>query len=227
MKKLQCVIHSPSDNTSLIKKRITQTLIKETSNLLVSIKSPFETNAEDILNADGLVLPGVGAFSYGMESLKKYNLIQAIKEYVKTNKPFLGVCLGMQMLFEESEEFGKTPGLELISGKVIKLPTQNNKFEKLPHVSWNEVTSKYVSWDGTILNEIEERIDMYFVHSFVAIPKEEQNILSVTEYSNYEFCSSVKKNNIYGCQFHPEKSGKSGLKIIDNFVKICKENKND
>lgn len=201
-----------------------------------SILSAFENQGvcailtrdkNEILNADGLVLPGVGAFNYGMENLKKYNLIKTIKEFVKTNKPFLGICLGMQMLFEESEEFGKTPGLGIISGKVIKLPIVNNKFVKLPHVSWNEVSSKYVSWDGTILNEIEESRDMYFVHSFVAIPEDKQNILSVTEYSKYEFCSSVKKDNIYGCQFHPEKSGKSGLKIIDNFVKICKEIKND
>jgi|SaaInlV_200m_DNA_5_1039737.scaffolds.fasta_scaffold20175_2 glutamine amidotransferase len=177
----------------------------------------------EILDADGVILPGVGAFSHGMGCLKKYNLIDTIKEYVKTNKPFMGICLGMQMLFEESEEFGTTLGLGLISGKVIKLPIQRSKFEKLPHVSWNELSNKNIRWDGTILNEIEESSDMYFVHSFVATPKDERNILSTTEYSGYEFCSSVKKDNIYGCQFHPEKSGKIGLKIIDNFVKICKE----
>jgi glutamine amidotransferase len=177
----------------------------------------------EILDADGVILPGVGAFSFGMGNLKKYNLINTINEYVKTNKPFMGICLGMQMLFEESEEFGKTLGLGLISGEVIKLPIQNSKFEKLPHVSWNELSQKNIGWDQTILNEIEENSDMYFVHSFIAIPKDDRHILSTTEYSGYEFCSSVKKDNIYGCQFHPEKSGKIGLKIINNFIKITKE----
>jgi len=177
----------------------------------------------EILEADGVILPGVGAFSYGMGNLKKYNLINTIHEYVKTNKPFMGICLGMQMLFDESEEFGKTLGLGLISGEVIKLPIKNSKFEKLPHVSWNELSQKNNGWDQTILNEIEENSDMYFVHSFIAIPKDERHILSTTEYSGYEFCSSVKKDNIYGCQFHPEKSGKIGLKIINNFIKITKE----
>jgi len=178
---------------------------------------------EKILESDGVILPGVGAFSHGMKSLNKYSLVEVIKDYIETNKPFMGVCLGMQMLFDESEEFGKTVGLGLISGSVIRLPTADVKNEKLPHVSWNEINFKLSKWSGTILDGIKEGDDMYFVHSFVAKPDNVDNILSITEYSGYKFCSSVKRGNIYGCQFHPEKSGKIGLKIINNFIRLCEK----
>jgi len=184
----------------------------------------FLTNSKDgILKSDGLILPGVGAFSHGMNNLENYDLVNVIKKYVFSDKPFLGICLGMQLLFEESEEFGKTSGLGLIPGKVVKLPTKDNNNEKLPHVSWNELNVKNTQWNGTILEDIEEGSDMYFVHSYVAQPKDSDNILSITEYSSHSFCSSVYKGNIYGCQFHPEKSGMQGLKIIKNFIGICQK----
>ena len=178
-------------------------------------------NKDEILKSDGLVLPGVGAFSHGMENLISYGLVDVIKEYAALDRPLMGMCLGMQLLFEESEEFGKTEGLGLILGKVVKLPTKDNQNEKLPHVSWNELNSNKAPWENTILAETEEGSDMYFVHSFVVQPRDSYNILSLTEYSNYHFCSSVKKGNIYGCQFHPEKSGQTGLKIIKNFIRMC------
>lgn len=189
------------------------------------VKPIISRDKEEILSADGVVLPGVGAFSHGMENLHKYSLVEILKEYVKTKKPLLGVCLGMQMLLDESEEFGITKGIGLISGKVVKLPTEDSKYDKLPHVSWNEIKPKHVDWKNTILNNINSKSDVYFVHSYVAVPSNENEILSTTVYSNYEFCSSVKKDNIYGCQFHPEKSAQEGLNIIRNFVNICRENK--
>ena len=178
-------------------------------------------NKDEILKSDGLVLPGVGAFSHGMENLISYGLVDVIKEYAALDRPLMGICLGMQLLFEESEEFGKTEGLGLILGKVVKLPTKDNQNENLPHVSWNKLNSNKVPWKNTILADTEEGSDMYFVHSFVAQPRDSYNILSLTEYLNYHFCSSVKKGNIYGCQFHPEKSGPTGLKIINNFIRMC------
>jgi len=190
----------------------------------VGIHPTLSNKEEEILSADGVILPGVGAFAHGMENLKKYNLLHIIKKYTDTNKPFMGICLGMQMLLDESEEFENTKGLGLISGKVIKLPTQNKSYEKLPHVSWNEIKEKKTSWNNTILNNIDQQSDMYFVHSFITDLDNEDEILSTTVYSDYEFCSSIKKDNIYACQFHPEKSGEIGLKIIENFVNICKEN---
>jgi len=180
-------------------------------------------NKHEILQSDGVILPGVGAFKHGMDSLKKYDLVDTINEYIQTGKPFMGICLGMQMLFDESEEFGNTLGLGLIPGKVIKLPTKDVNSEKLPHISWNELSCVENKWFGTILEDLNEGTDMYFVHSFVAQPENEGNILSSTEYSGYSFCSSVIKDNIYGCQFHPEKSGKDGLKIINNFIRICEK----
>lgn len=193
----------------------------------IGTKPILSRDKEEILNADGVILPGVGAFSHGMENLYKYSLVDVIKEYVKTNKPFLGICLGMQMLLDESEEFGSKKGIGLIPGKVIKLPTKDSNNEKLPHVSWNEIRPKNITWKGTILNNTNTKSDMYFVHSYTAVPKNKNNILSTTVYSGYEFCSSIKKENIYGCQFHPEKSASAGLEIIKSFIKIIKENKND
>ncbi len=176
-----------------------------------------------ILDSDGVVLPGVGAFAHGMDGLNKYGMVEIIKEYVESNKPFMGICLGMQLLFEESEEFGVTVGLGLIPGRVIKLPTKDSQNEKLPHVSWNELNSGKIQWSDTVLESIKVGSDMYFVHSFVVQPNDEDNVLSTTEYSGYNFCSSVKKDNIYGCQFHPEKSDKTGLKIVKNFIRMCEK----
>lgn len=181
-----------------------------------------------ILGADGLVLPGVGAFSHGMASLEQYSLIKPINAFVQSGKPLLGICLGMQMLFSSSDEFGSTKGLDIIPGKVMKFPRENIEYQKLPHVSWNELSEPKVgAWNETILNGINEAEDMYFVHSFIAVPDDKDNILSTTSYSDYIFCSTTKKDNIYGCQFHPETSAESGLKIIRNFKDICGRKYND
>lgn len=196
-----------------------------------SIINAFENQGVDVIlsrdkevisNADGVVLPGVGAFSHGMNNLNKYNLVDVIKDYVKTGKPLLGICLGMQMLLEESDEFGKTKGIGLIKGKVIKLPVKQSSIIKLPHISWNEIRPKKTEWENSILDSIDVGSDMYFVHTFVAKPDDENDVLSTSEYFNIKFCSSIKKGNIYGCQFHPEKSSKTGLKIVRNFINISK-----
>ena len=189
----------------------------------VGVKVILSREEKDILNADGVVLPGVGAFSHGMNNLIKYNLVDIIKKYVKTDKPLLGICLGMQMMLEESEEFGITKGLGLIKGKVIKIPVDHTKKVKLPHISLNVIRTKNINWKNTILENIPKNSDMYFVHTFVAKPDNEDEVLSVTEYAGAEFCSSLKKENIYGCQFHPEKSSEQGLTIIKNFIKVVKE----
>ncbi len=184
-------------------------------------------NKKDIFNSDGVVLPGVGAFSHGMKKLNDYNLDKTIIQFVKQKKPLLGICLGMQMLFSESEEFGTCKGLDLIGGKIKKLKTLNPKIEKLPHVSWNEILQPpNVTWKNTILEGLNSSSNMFFVHTYAAQPDNQENILSITEYSNFQFCSTVQKENIYGCQFHPEKSAIEGLLIMNNFVNICKEFQN-
>ena len=186
------------------------------------IEPILSNDSEVILNADGIVLPGVGAYSHAMKNLKKHNLINILKNYAKTEKPILGICLGMQLLLEESEEFGITEGLGLIKGRVVKIPIANTFQTKLPNINWLALESNFLKWDKTILNNISLNSEMYFIHSYVAKLDNENEVLSVTDFHNVKFCSTLKKGNIYGCQFHPEKSSQIGLKIIKNFIKICR-----
>lgn len=196
-----------------------------------SIVSAFEHVGADVeltrelsslKQSSGLVLPGVGAFSHGVGKLKEFNLFEVIKEIAEAGTPILGICLGMQLLFSESYEFGTTKGLGIIPGSVKKLELSDDKCWKLPHISWNSLRMKRgESWNNSILDGVSTNNDLYFVHSFAGIPENPDHVLSTTMYSGNEFCSTVKKGNIYGCQFHPEKSACTGLNIILNFVKIC------
>lgn len=173
----------------------------------------------EILSCDGIILPGVGAFKHAMTRLKDKKLDLYLKYYVDTNKPFLGICLGMQMLFEESDEFGLTDGLGFIKGKVKKFNNEENI--KLPYIAWSEIFKDHEkTWHNTILKGLENNTDMYHVHSYYASPKNKDNILSYSMYNKFKYCSTVKKNNIYGCQYHPEKSAHCGLEIIKNFIKL-------
>lgn len=182
----------------------------------VGIDAELINNKENILMADAVILPGVGAFAHGINNLNEYNLIPIIKEYVSTGKLFMGVCLGMQLLLEESEEFGANNGLGLIKGKVIKLPIEQGNLEKLPHVSWNGISEPYNQrWDKTLLADTPLNSNMYFVHSYVAAPTNESDILATCNYGGVNFCAAVQKDNIYGFQFHPEKSADLGLAILN------------
>lgn len=160
-----------------------------------------------------VVLPGVGAYKDAMVHLENSGLKNAILEFAKENKPILGICLGMQLLFESSEEFGFTKGLGLIDGKVIKFDKLKTKDLKIPHMGWNIVKNK----ENFLFKDLENPY-LYFVHSFHAIT-DEKNIIGKTTYG-YEFASAVNKDNIYGFQAHPEKSHNNGLKILENFIKL-------
>jgi|TARA_Y100000992_G_scaffold256754_1_gene190355 glutamine amidotransferase len=179
-----------------------------------NINISISNDEDEILSAKGIILPGVGAFKSGMKNLLELNLDLILKKYFETNKPILGICLGMQLLFESSEEFGFCEGLGLIEGKVQKLKNE----KKLPHIAWSEI--KKTNSDNTILDGINNNSDFYFVHSFVSYPKNTSEMIASSNYYNQEFCSVVKKGNIYGCQFHPEKSGSKGLKLLENFIKL-------
>ncbi len=176
------------------------------------------SSAKDILGADKLILPGVGAFKVAMDELKKRDLVSPIKASIEKGKPFLGVCLGMQLLFSESEEGGKIKGLDIIKGRVKKF--KEKKGLKIPHMGWNVVKSKVKSQKSKILNGVEKDSYMYFVHSYYVEPKDKDVILCRTDYGG-NFTSGIQKDNIYGFQFHPEKSQSCGLKIVENFVKLC------
>jgi len=183
---------------------------------------PILTRDKDsVLNADAVILPGVGAFKHGMDNLKEFDLEGTIHSYVKTNKPFLGICLGMQMLFDESEEFGTSKGLGLIEGRVTKLPVKTNHKLKLPHIGWNDIeNTQDINWSSSVLKGLSPGTSAYFVHSFAAVPAKKENILATANYGGVEFCCATWKNNIYGLQFHPEKSGKDGLKMLQNFISL-------
>lgn len=190
----------------------------------LGVKPTLTNDRELILNSRGVVLPGVGAFNSGMENLKHHNLIQVITDYIETNKPFLGVCLGMQMLLDESEEFGNTKGLGFIKGKVTKLEPNHVKGEKLPNVSWNEIKEPSQNrWKSTILENTAPMSDVYFVHSYAARPERSESILATAQYGNADFCAAVQKNMVFGTQFHPEKSGDVGLRILEKFIELTKK----
>ena len=175
-----------------------------------------------ILSADAIVLPGVGAFSDAMNNLKNLNLINPIIESVTSGKPFLGICLGLQLLFSDSEEFGMTKGLGLIKGQVKRFNniTKDGETRKVPQIAWNQIyRTNGTSWNNTPLENIKQGEFVYFVHSFFVVP-EEQVSLSHTNYDGQEYVSSIIKENIFACQFHPEKSAQEGLKIYSNWARI-------
>lgn len=173
---------------------------------------------EEVKDAESLVLPGVGAFKEGMRGLRERNLIESIKKHVQLKKPLLGICLGAQLFLSKSEEFGIHEGLNLIKGVVTKFKGKQFKNRyRVPHIGWNNISS---TKEDIFLKDVTKNADMYFVHSFFIRPGDKNEILATTCYGDKEFCSIVIKDKIYGCQFHPEKSGEIGLKILDNFGKI-------
>jgi imidazole glycerol-phosphate synthase subunit HisH len=177
---------------------------------------------DEILKSDHVVLPGVGAFGNAMQALERLDLPSLIDEIVKQGKPFLGICLGMQLLLDESEEFGIHQGLGLISGKVQSIPTHAISGEalKIPHIGWNNLVKENNStWENTWLNNNKSGDAMYFVHSFMANPLHQEHRLADCIYGGHRIAAVIRKNNIMGCQFHPEKSGILGLKILQEFLR--------
>ncbi len=170
-------------------------------------------NPQDIEKCDKLILPGVGAYKDAMEHLEKSGLKDAILKFAKSGKPLLGICLGMQLLFESSEEFGFTKGLGLIEGKVVAFDRNKTKELKIPHMGWNSMENK----NNPLFAGLNKPY-LYFVHSFHAITKDEYSIAKTTY--GYTFTSAVNKENIFGFQPHPEKSHNNGLKILENFINL-------
>jgi len=181
----------------------------------IGAKIAVESDPNRLKDYDKLILPGVGAFGDAMEHLKSNGMDIAVKEYAKSGKPLLGICLGMQLLFESSQEFGEHRGLELIEGRVV--PFDKSKFDhklKVPHMGWNEL---FVQKETPLFSGLNDPY-LYFVHSYHIVCDDKYAIGKT--YYGYEFVSAVQRDNIYGIQPHPEKSHNNGLKIIENFVNL-------
>jgi len=170
----------------------------------------------EISRAKKIVLPGVGASGDGMKELKKLGLVKIIKDSVRDGKPFFGICLGMQLLFEKSQESGGVELLGLLKGKVKKFPSNLNL--KVPHMGWNQINKITSKCD--LLKDVPDDSYVYFVHSYYCEALDKNIITGVTDYG-IKFASVIRKNNIFGCQFHPEKSQDTGLKILENFISRC------
>ena len=182
----------------------------------VGADAALESDPSKLNQYDKLILPGVGAYGDAMEHLKKNGMHEAVIEFAATGKPLLGICLGMQLLFESSEEFGETKGLGLIPGKVVAF--DESRFDhplKVPHMGWNEL---FQQKQTALFADLPKDFYLYFVHSFHAVC-DDKYAIGKTHYG-YEFVSAVQNENIYGIQPHPEKSHENGLKIIENFAKL-------
>jgi glutamine amidotransferase len=182
------------------------------------------SDAAFILTSSRVVLPGVGAFSDGMAALQAKGLDAVVRQVATIGTPLLGICLGMQMLFDESEEFGTTSGLGLIPGRVVHIPATSTTGEphKIPHIGWNELVlpAQRDSWQGGLLADIEPGEAVYFVHSFMAEPASPEFRLADCRYGGIPISAAVTQDNVMGCQFHPEKSGQVGLRILKNFLRL-------
>lgn len=189
--------------------------LRSVEKVLENLKYPVEVtdDPEDVDKAKAVILPGVGSFADCMKYLREKKLDFAISENIKKGKPYLGICLGLQILFEKSFEGGVHKGLEILKGNVRKLP----KTVRVPHMGWNKVNTN----EDRLFNGINKPVYAYFVHSYYA--DTDENILCTTKYG-IDFCSGIVKDKMYGLQFHPEKSGDQGMVILKNFVEIANEN---
>ena len=172
---------------------------------------------KEILQADHVILPGVGAFGDAMNHLKQYDLDKVIREYAQTGKPFLGICLGLQLLFEGSDESEGVEGLGLLKGEVVRIPAEPGL--KIPHIGWN---SLHLQNNGRLFAGMQDEPYVYFVHSYYLKAKEPQIVKATAEYG-VTIHASVEKDQIFACQFHPEKSGAVGLQILRNFTEITNQ----
>lgn len=173
-------------------------------------------DAKEILEADRVILPGVGAFGDAMAKLRKYGLVDIIKQVVEKNTPFMGICLGLQLMFEKSDEAPGVEGLGILPGKIVAIPPKEGY--KIPHMGWNSIS---INKKSRLFKDIPEQSYVYFVHSYYLEAENKEDVAATTDYV-VNIHASVERGNIFACQFHPEKSGDVGLKILKNFCELDK-----
>lgn len=184
----------------------------------VGMDAFLSDKAEDLIKADAAILPGVGAFGHAMSELQKRGLLNALKDFAGQGKPLLGICLGMQLLMEKSEEFGEHQGLGLLKGEVKRFPSeyQGQKL-RVPHMGWSPIQPSKT--EHAALKDVTSGTDVYFVHSYYVKLADEKDQLTWSEYANFRYTSSIVNGNIWAYQFHPEKSGKAGLQLYRNWAR--------
>lgn len=188
----------------------------------VGLDAEIVSDPESVVAADAVILPGVGAMHHAMRALRESGLAEALLEVVGRGTPFLGICLGMQLLLGYGSEFEDHEGLSLIPGRVVRFPTQNCSGEalKVPHIGWNAVrpiSESGSEWASTPLGGLPSGVFMYFVHSYFVVPDDPSLRIATTTYQGVEFCSAIRHENLVGCQFHPERSGRDGLALYARF----------
>lgn len=182
----------------------------------VGLEPVITSDHNEIMSCGGAILPGVGAFGEAMGQIRQKKLDKTIYEFVKSKKPFMGVCLGLHLLFDRSEEFGDFEGLGIIPGKVKKIPS---KYGKVPQIGWNTIELSKSSHRHEIANMVDKNEFMYFIHSYYVEPEDNRDILTYTNYGEFRYCSSISRDNVLAFQFHPEKSGGAGIRIYKQFRK--------
>jgi glutamine amidotransferase len=188
----------------------------------VGVPAEVTRDAGRIEGADGVVLPGVGAFGACMENLRRFDLLNVVRHVIDRGTPFLGICLGLQLLFETSEEFGPVAGLGILRGRCVRFRGDADPEMRIPHMGWNQIRKKR---PVPHLDGIPDETFVYFVHSYCVVPEDEEIIATTTDYGG-EFVSSVRRDNVFACQFHPEKSQRVGLRILENFSAVVGAHRN-
>jgi glutamine amidotransferase len=193
----------------------------------VGLDATITSSKSEIVESDAVILPGVGAFGDAMDTLHRLDLVSLLREIAASPKPFIGICLGVQLLMTESHEFGRHKGLGIVEGAVVPFdnPRENDRALKVPQIGWNRVCKPVKGngnrdpWAGTLLDGTPDGEYMYFVHSYVVQPQDPGVVLSTSRYGHIEFCSSLQLGNIFACQFHPERSAVRGFEIYQNLAR--------
>lgn len=189
----------------------------------VGLRAVITSSKDAVLASEAVILPGVGAFSDAMATLQRLDLVSVLRDIAASGKPMVGICLGMQLLMSESEEFGRHHGLDIIHGDVVRLKPSiaRGRTLKVPQVGWNRIVpAAGAGWNDSLMDGLRDGEFLYFVHSFYARPVDPQVQLSTTTYGPMAFCSSVHRGSVFACQFHPERSGDRGLQIYRNLAAL-------
>ncbi|MFX1385005.1 MAG: imidazole glycerol phosphate synthase subunit HisH [Promethearchaeota archaeon] len=185
----------------------------------LNVEALITDDSTTILEADGVILPGVGAFGDAMKNLKEKDLIFVINQIVNEKKPLFGICLGQQLIFSRSYEMGEYEGLNLVKGEIIRFDI--SKVDKIPQIGWNSVN--FINQNHFLIQGIPNNSFFYFVHSYYSVPENKDQIIGLTKYGEVEYCSIIGRNNIIATQFHPEKSSKNGIRMYQNFIDFCRK----